>query len=868
MENEKQLLREAFQYRDQRDWGRAEDCCQRILGGNPQHADALHLLGVLQSQQGRKQAAIETIARAVTLAPKASYLHNLGQVQRDLGNLAASVRSFQAALDAQPDLLATAMMLGETLADADRLEESEKALRKAAERVPTNPKLLMLLASVCERAGRLPEAVTTYRSLVQLEPENSAHWSNLGSTLMQQDRVVEAVECLRRAQQIAPRDADIHFNLGNALSESDQTELAIEAYDLCLEISPQHIQAHNNRAGALRQRMQLTAAEEGYTQALALEPDNAKLHWGRALVWLMSGDLKNGFAEYQWRWQLPEQTPRMFDVPRWDGTPLAGETILLHAEQGLGDTIHFIRYAALVKELGGRVIVECPPSVVDLIANCDGVDQVLPQGDSLPPITRHASLLDLPYLLGTTLETIPAKVPYLVADPDRSSPWREALTSCRGLKIGVAWQGNPDHQNDRRRSFHVREIEPLAKVAGIDWISLQKGYGAEQLASAPFDLKDPTQLHANGLATLADTAALVANLDLVITCDSAVAHLAGALGVPVWVAIPFEPDWRWMADRDDSPWYPTMRLYRQDVAGDWDDVFARMADDLQTMAPKASIDAPSLVTGAKDQFHIAEPRMKRALVLSCLNVGNFGDRLGFHLLNQVLPPDVEVTHACFDVKAGFRLPEAVNDHFDVTILGIGNSVFAPLLTDQLLQLVAQSRRAVGIFGTQYHAQIDAPCFRQLVDRLDVWFARYQEDLTFCGPTSAQTHHLGDWLIDAFPLASPIEDATLTLGDELWKNLPLDRTIQQIQSFRRVFSPRLHPLLCALSSAEEVAYREQRESDSAEVSGKFRAMLLDVFGREFPEEEFFTVDRNKVALYKRQVRQQLGILRQTLDDLLS
>jgi hypothetical protein len=260
--------------------------------------------------------------------------------------------------------------------------------------------------------------------------------------------------------------------------------------------------------------------------------------------------------------------------PLWGGGPLEGRTILLHAEQGFGDTIQFVRYAALVIQRGGDVIVGCPASLVALLASCRGINRLAEQADKLPSFDVHAPLPSLPGIFHTSLETIPADVPYLFADQDLVEQRRQELRGITGFKIGIAWQGNPKNPNDRNRSISLRCFEPLARCSGVRLLSLQKEAGVDQLQDVAE--RFPVTELGSRLGDFMDTAAVMRNLDLVITCDTAIAHLAGALGVPVWVALPFVPDWRWLLDRSDSPWYPTMRLFRQESRGDWQGVFQRI----------------------------------------------------------------------------------------------------------------------------------------------------------------------------------------------------------------------------------------------------------------------------------------------------
>ena len=315
----------------------------------------------------------------------------------------------------------------------------------------------------------------------------------------------------------------------------------------------------------------------------ALKPDYADAHWNLSLLNLLTGDFESGWPGFEWRWQTKQQNfhRRHDSRPLWDGQPLAGRTILLHAEQGLGDTIQFVRYVPLVQERGGRVVVECQPPLLSLLADSPGIDLVLAQGEPLPAFEVQAPLLSLPGILGTTLGSIPARVPYLRADPELAQSWRKKLEPLGGFKVGIVWQGNPQFKGDRQRSIPLRHYQALARVEGVRLLSLQKGPGADPLraGATAFPVLD---LGAQ-LETFGDTAAVLENLDLLISSCTSVPHLAGALGVPVWLALPFVPDWRWLLEREDSPWYPHHRLFRQDRPGDWNGVFERIATALRDL---------------------------------------------------------------------------------------------------------------------------------------------------------------------------------------------------------------------------------------------------------------------------------------------
>jgi ADP-heptose:LPS heptosyltransferase len=295
------------------------------------------------------------------------------------------------------------------------------------------------------------------------------------------------------------------------------------------------------------------------------------------------GDFEHGWPEYEWRWRRPKSPPRRLPQPRWDGAPLAGKTLLVYMEQGLGDMLQFIRYAPLLKAQGANVLVECPAFLHPLLSRCPGIDRLLAEGSPLPEFDVHVPLLSLPHLLGTTLATIPAQVPYLYAGEERVQRWAEELRPLEGFKVGICWQGNRHHQWDHFRSFPVEHFAALAAVPGVRLVSLQKGPGAEQLRKlgGSFPVVELDSEKDASAAAFMDTAAIMKNLDLVVTVDTSIAHLAGGLGVPVWVALSAVSDWRWLLQREDSPWYPTLRLFRQRALGDWDGVFGRMAAELK-----------------------------------------------------------------------------------------------------------------------------------------------------------------------------------------------------------------------------------------------------------------------------------------------
>ena len=473
-----------------------------------------------------------------------------------------------------PELLSTAL---QHYHDGN-LAEAEQVYRQVLQQQPDQADALHVLGVILCQTKRYEEAIAHLRHLTNLQPDFAEGWGNLGGALQEQQQWEDAIACYQRSLRLNPANPNVHQNLSVALLDLNRPETAIHHAEQVVAARPDSADAFYNLGFALRRSNRVPEAIAAYRRAIALQPDfvNAHKNLGHAL--LLIGDFISGFVEYQWRWQQEGWTVRPFTQPEWDGSDLNGKTILLHAEQGMGDTLQFIRYAPLVKAYGGRVIVECQEPLLRLLTHAPGIDQLIPQDAPLPPFDLHAPLLNLPRILSTTLETIPANIPYL---PDSTSTFPlPTLAPCplplAPFKIGLVWAGNPSHRNNRFRSCRLEQFQPLFDLANITFYSLQKGDATAELSA---DL--PVHDLGSELQDFADTAAAIAQLDLIITVDTAVAHLAGALGKPVWVLLAFAPDWRWMIDRTDSPWYPTLRLFRQPQPGDWESVMQQVKTALQ-----------------------------------------------------------------------------------------------------------------------------------------------------------------------------------------------------------------------------------------------------------------------------------------------
>ena len=353
-------------------------------------------------------------------------------------------------------------------------------------------------------------------------------------------------------------------------------------YRQALQLRPQYAEALTNLGLVLAEQARLEEAEQCHSRALQIRPGFAEAHRNRSLVRLLTGNLRQGWEDYEWRWRCADFSPPGLRQPQWDGGPLRRRTILLYSEQGYGDTFQFVRYGSLLQQHGARVILVTRDELIPLLTSCPAVDQLFSPGERLPRFDVHLPLLSLPHTCGTTLETIPADVPYLYADPHLARHWRWQLQPLDGLKVGICWQGSSTNRYYRTHGIPLGCFELLARLPGVHLISLQKIQQHDCPAQATFPLHDFTSQMDEHTGAFMDTAAVIANLDLVITFDTSIGHLAGAMGKPVWIALPYVPEWRWLLDRDDSPWYPTARLFRQPEPGNWDAPFAAIQEALQS----------------------------------------------------------------------------------------------------------------------------------------------------------------------------------------------------------------------------------------------------------------------------------------------
>ena len=599
--------------------GAAEQTARQALAVDPARADALELLGSVLQAQGKFAEAVACLRRVAAATPERAEVHlQLGQALRRQGDLAGAVAAYEGALARRPSMGEAHQGLGLALVAWGRPADAVVHFGNAARLLPDNAQAHHNLGTALLELGRPTEAVAPLRQALTLAPTMVAAHQNLGRAYRRLEQLDLAIACLQDAVRLGPAFAAVHTDLAEALAHQGELPEAVEHFRIAARLAPGQAELHRNLGLALVKLGELpeaaTALEASLAlaadsaeawcglgfarwrlgryadgmacleRALALTPEHASAHLNRALMRLMLGDFTRGWAEYEYRWQtdtIPPPPP--LGAPAWDGTPLAGRTILLHTEQGAGDTIQFVRYATLLKRRGATVYLACPANMVRLLSSCPGIDRVVVKGQPLPPFDVHAPLMSLPRLLDTTPGSIPAPASSLSAEPALVEHWRGALAAERAFKVGIVWQGNPKHPDDRARSAPLAAFAPLAAVPGVRLYGLQKGAGSEQLAAAGFPVIDLGRSLDETTGAFVDTAAVVRNLDLVISVDTALVHLAGALGVRTWIALAHVADWRWQTERADSPWYPSVRLFRQAQRQQWGPVFARIAAELQAL---------------------------------------------------------------------------------------------------------------------------------------------------------------------------------------------------------------------------------------------------------------------------------------------
>ncbi len=576
-------LRQALALHQKGELAQAQTKYEAILDVRPGHFDALNMLGVIALQRGQPEKALPLLDRARQIDPHNAAVHfNRGVVLHQLNRSEESLASYDQAIALRPDYAEGLCNRGLVLAGLHRWDAAVASYDRAVAIKPGFSQAHFNRGVALKELGRWEDALTDYERAVSLEPGFAEGHCNRGLALAQLDRWDAALAAYDQAIAIKPQFAEAHFNRGLVLAKLEQAGPALASFDRAIALKADFAEAYYNRGLVLAHLKQVDASLASYDRAVELKAGYAEAHQNRSWMLLLSGDLQRGWVDYEWRWKDANgadiKHKRDLRRPLWLGdASIAGRTILLHAEQGLGDTLQFCRYAKRVAELGARVILEVPPPLAPLLANLEGVSTLVTRGVTLPGFDFHCPLLSLPLAFNTTLQTIPASTGYLRADPAKTAQWRRALGERTGVRVGLAWSGSTLHKNDQNRSIPLAEfIKHLP--SGFEYVGLQKELRDSDrrvLESNPGILN-----FSDGLNDFNDTAALCACMDVVISVDTSVAHLGGALGKRTWIVLPYHADWRWLTDRDDSPWYPSVRLYRQAEIGDWLGVLKRIHRDL------------------------------------------------------------------------------------------------------------------------------------------------------------------------------------------------------------------------------------------------------------------------------------------------
>jgi len=569
-------------------WARAEKEYRTVIGLQTNHAEAHNNLGNVLRAQGKPSEAADSYRAALEHRPGYSEaLNNLGAALVDLKQYAQAVESLRLSLELNPDSAEALHNLGNAYKGLRQPDESISSFQAALRVRPDFVEARLNLGMALQERGDFFAAADCFEQILSKDPGQVEALNNLGSVYPRLDRVQDAETSLRRAIQLRPDFAEAHNNLGMVLEKLVRLEDAQRSLEQAIRLEPRNAKFHADLGLLLRNRAQPTAAIQSYDEALRLDPDDAEAQCGRGEALLSLGDWAAGWAGHEYRLKCStfDSTLHLTE-PLWDGSTLDSQTLLVHAEQGLGDTLQFIRYVKLAQERVKNIVVAVHPSLLTLLTN-SGFSNLVPERPPLPPFDVQVPLMSLPHLFGTRPESVPWDGPYLSADAERIEKWREVLSPIEGLKVGIIWQGNPAYHRDHARSIPLACFEALARVPGVNLISLQKPPGTCQILQVAdrFSVITLDGLDTEGGAFL-DTAAVLKNLDLVITPDTAVGHLAGGLGVPVWLALCHAPECRWLLDRNDCVWYPSTRLFRQVQPGDWQKVFERMAAELRARSSR------------------------------------------------------------------------------------------------------------------------------------------------------------------------------------------------------------------------------------------------------------------------------------------
>jgi tetratricopeptide (TPR) repeat protein len=567
----------------------AERLCRAVTDVSADHFGALHLLGAIHAHRCKHTEALVYYDKAIAIRPDHAEAHfNRGISLHVLKRYRDAIKSYDRSLELKPDDPKTLNERGNTLSELGRYQEALASFDRILDMNPDHPGALSGRGNALTNLGRYDEALASHDRALQLRPNYPEAHNNRAITLMSLNRLEEAVASYDRAIEQRPNFAEALNNRGNALKNLQRTDEAMDSFARAIIIRPDYANAYCNRGVVHMEAKRLVQALADFETALVLQADNAQAHFNAANCRLLLGDFEHGWEENEWRWKIEQARNHKphFAEPQWTGREeIAGKTMLLHAEQGLGDTIQFFRYVRLVKARGARVIVQVQPELKRFLSEQAGADIILARGERLPPFDMHCPLLSLPRAFGTRLATIPPINPQLAARRELAQIWDSRLGPKTKLRVGIAWSGRRTHKNDHNRSIDLLALLGFAKLP-IQLVSLQKELRAGD--EKTLGVKGSNIIHFGpSLTDFAETAALSSLMDLIISVDTSVAHLGASLGRPTWILLPFVPDWRWLLDRTDSPWYPNVRLFRQQAPGNWTDVIAQVISELSQFAAVA-----------------------------------------------------------------------------------------------------------------------------------------------------------------------------------------------------------------------------------------------------------------------------------------
>ncbi len=546
-------------------------------------------------QINNKNRAKEYYKKAIELDSSNSAAHaKLASLYYDDNSIPDALTHFNNTLISQPNDAHILFNIGQCYIRQQQWRLAFDSFNKTILHDPQHERAHIQLGVVCEKLKLPEEAIAMYKKAIEINPHSFEAHHNLGTTFKHLEQLDAALASYRHAHTLQPDNVPVMMDLANTLNILEQNQESLELYEKIVEQNPRVFSALYNFGFTLKKMGHLGRAAEVYHELLKQKPDYAPAHFSLSTIYLTLGDLERGWEEYEWRWKAYHEEPRAFAKPRWHGEDIVGRTLFVYAEQGLGDTAQFIRYLKLLKQnyKYTRIIFESQDALIPLLKLQPYIDQVVSRQETPSYFHYHIPLMSLPHLLKTRLDTIPDNTPYIEPSPHLTTAWKEKLASDKNFKIGLCWQGNARYTTQALRravalkSIHLEQFAPLFAIPGVSIYSLQQYDGLEQINVVPFKEKlitfDSTFDHTHG--RFMDTAAVIKNLDLVISVDTSICHLAGAMNVPTWVLVPFPADWRWLLNRTDSPWYPSIRVFRQRTAGDWQSVIAAVVEEVSRIA--------------------------------------------------------------------------------------------------------------------------------------------------------------------------------------------------------------------------------------------------------------------------------------------